>query len=73
MTACMKVVLDFAFYELDYNRIEALVDVRNVACIKLLEKNYFKKEGVLREYEFEHGNYVDLEIHSVLKREHKKI
>lgn len=69
MSRCTHFVLNYCFSELDYNRIEGLVDVRNSACKSLLRKTGFVKEGVLRDYEFEHGDFVDLEIHSVLKRE----
>jgi len=67
---CVEAVLKIAFESYDYNRVEALVDVRNIPCIQVLKKNNFTKEGLLRDYEFEHGNFVDLEIHSILKREY---
>jgi len=70
MSSCVQAVLDFAFLDKNYNRVEALVDIRNKACIALLKKNNFTKEGILRDYEFEHSNFVDLEIHSILKREY---
>ena len=71
MSECIKKVLEFGFVEKGYNRIEALVDTRNTACGRVLKNNGFKLDGVLREYEFEHGNYVDLEMYSILKREYK--
>jgi len=72
MSNCVQAVLDIAFKEFNYNRVEALVDVRNDACIALLKKSGFLKEGTLRDYEFEHGGFVNLEMHSILKREHIK-
>lgn len=71
MSRCIQAILKLAFNELNYNRVEALVDVRNTACSNLLAKNSFTKEGILRDYEFEHGGFVDLEIHSILKSESK--
>jgi len=35
-----------------------------------LEKLNFQQEGILREHEFEKGQYVDLVIFSKLKREY---
>lgn len=70
MTKCLQAVMQMAFSVFGYNRIEALVDVNNIACIQLLLRNGFTKEGTLRDYEFEHGGFVDLEIHSILKREY---
>lgn len=54
---------------LGYNRIEAIVDVRNPGSKAVLIKNGFISEGILREYEFERGNFVDLEMLSILKRD----
>jgi ribosomal-protein-alanine N-acetyltransferase len=73
MSDCIKKTLEFAFMELKYNRVEALVDKRNIGCKKALEKSGFKLEGLLREYEFEHGQYVDLEMYSILYREFNKL
>jgi ribosomal-protein-alanine N-acetyltransferase len=70
MTACIGHVLDFGFRAKGYNRIEAVVDPRNEGSRRTLIKCGFKYEGLLREYEAEHGGYVDLEMHSVLKREY---
>ncbi|MEW8956996.1 GNAT family N-acetyltransferase [Clostridium sp.] len=72
MRECIKRVLEFGFNEKRYNRIEALVDKRNIGCKKTLESNGFKLDGLLREYEYENGEYVDLEMYSILRREYKK-
>jgi [ribosomal protein S5]-alanine N-acetyltransferase len=72
MTACVGKVLDFGFLVKGYNRIEAVVDPRNAGSKRTLAKCGFQYEGLLRDYESEHGNYVDLEMHSVLKKEHMK-
>jgi len=69
MSKCMQAVLRVGFEDYNYNRIEAMVDERNNACIALLKKNGFTKEGLFREYEFEHGHYVNLKMYSILKRE----
>lgn len=68
---CLRVLLSIGFKEFKYNRIEALVDDRNIPCKMLLEKTGFSKEGLLREYEFEFGEYVNLVMYSFLKREYK--
>ncbi len=69
MSEAMRAVLDYIYSETDINRTEALVDPRNPASFLLLEKHGFQKEGVLRDYEFERGAYVDLIMLSVLRRE----
>jgi len=63
-------ILHFGFSDKRYNRIEALVDKRNESCLKTLENCGFKPEGLLREYEYENGNYVDLYMYSILESDY---
>lgn len=65
-------IVEWGFDTLRYNRIEALVDVRNEGSKRVLLKNGFTLEGILRQYEYEHGGYVDLEMYSLLRDEYKK-
>lgn len=69
--ACIRELLRYGFTELNYNRIEALVDIRNENSKKVLLKNNFVHEGTLREFEYENGEYVSLEVYSILKSEYK--
>lgn len=71
MSQCVATLIRYGFEELQYNRIEAVVDVRNPKSANVLVKNGFVKEGTLRDYEFEHGEYVSLELYSILRREYK--
>lgn len=70
MTYSINKILQYGFYNNDYNRIEALVDKRNEGCLKTLQKCGFKPEGLLRDYEYEFGHYVDLYMVSILKKEY---
>ena len=69
MTEAMTAVLDYGFASMGLNRVEALVDPRNAASDGLLAKLGFTREGVLREYEYERGAFVDLYMASLLRRE----
>jgi ribosomal-protein-alanine N-acetyltransferase len=71
MSEAASAALSYSFTIMKANRIEALVDVRNLASQRLLEKSGFSLEGILRDYEFEYGNFVDLQIWSLLKKEWK--
>ena len=71
MTEALTQVLNYGFEVIGLNRIEALVDPRNEVSSKLLERNGFKSEGVLREYKFEKTKFIDLAMMSLLKRERK--
>jgi [ribosomal protein S5]-alanine N-acetyltransferase len=72
MTACIGHVLNYGFGTKGYNRIEAVVDPRNEGSKRTLVKCGFQYEGLLREYEAEHGHYVDLGMYSILRREFVK-
>jgi [ribosomal protein S5]-alanine N-acetyltransferase len=67
MTEALGPVLNYGFMTMQLNRIEAVVDPRNVACLSLLKKAGFQREGLLREYEREAQGFVDLVMLSVLK------
>lgn len=68
-TEAAVAVLNYGFSELSMNRVEALVDPRNAASLRVLEKLRFQREGLLRDYEFENGIFVDLLMFSLLKKE----
>ncbi len=51
-TEVVKKVTAFGLDELKLKRIQGLVRIENVASIRVLEKNGFVKEGVLRHYPF---------------------
>jgi ribosomal-protein-alanine N-acetyltransferase len=69
MSEALESMLDYMYNTMDLNRIQALVDPRNTASFILLEKQGFQREGVLRDYEYERGDYVDLIMLSILRRE----
>jgi [ribosomal protein S5]-alanine N-acetyltransferase len=69
MTEALQPVLAYGFATLRLNRIEAVVDPRNTACLGLLKKAGFASEGLLREYEHEAAGFVNLVMLSLLKRD----
>jgi len=71
MTEALKAIIQWGFYQLDLNRIEAFVMLENIASIKLLENLDFVEEGFLREYGFWKGQFHDLKIFSLLKRDYR--
>lgn len=62
-------ILAFGFNSMKLNRIEAKVDPANAASIGLLTKLGFKQAGELREYEIEEGNFIELLVFSMLRKE----
>lgn len=69
MTEAMREVLKYGFEKMGLNRIEAFVDPRNVASIRLLQKIGFHQDGVLRERTHFHGKFMDDVCFSLLAGE----
>jgi ribosomal-protein-alanine N-acetyltransferase len=62
-------VLRFSFEKMDLFRIGAVVYPENIASIKLLEKQGFKNEGLLRGYMLQNDQFHDTYVLSILKPE----
>lgn len=72
MSSVIKEVANFSFDKMGLNRIEAMTSPKNLASCKVLEKNRFVKEGILREYRCSQGQYYDMAIYSLIKREFRE-
>jgi ribosomal-protein-alanine N-acetyltransferase len=71
MTEALEAMLRFGFNEMGLNRVQALIDPRNNASLRVVEKHGFRYEGTFRDYELEYGEFIDLDMYSLLKREFK--
>lgn len=69
MSEVLKAIITYGFNKMELNRIEALVEPKNIASKEILKKIGFKEEGLLREYAFFRNELVDLVMLSILKRE----
>jgi ribosomal-protein-alanine N-acetyltransferase len=69
MTEALSAVISHIYNTTDLNRLEAVVDPRNIGSIRLLEKIGFTQEGLLRDYELESSGFVDLIMLSILRKE----
>lgn len=72
ITEAIKVVLEYGFNDLKMHSIEAIIDPRNLASERVLQKNGFVKEAHLLENEFYNGEFIDSVIYSILKRNFKQ-
>jgi len=68
-TDAVRVLVDGAFRVFPLVRIELRVYTDNPRAIRSYEKAGFKREGVLRSYEWGHGRYRDVVMMSVLHSE----
>lgn len=64
----LRAVVNYSFTELGLHRMGAVTFLDNVASIKLLEKNGFEQEGILRSYLFQNGQSHDARVFSVLNK-----
>ena len=71
MTEALKAVLQFGFYSMDLNRVEAFTATKNIASQKLLSKLGFKQEGMLRQHYFFENRLEDDFCFALLKQEYE--
>jgi len=69
MDDAMQGVLKYAFEELRLNCVVAHTLADNIRSERLLERNGFAQEGVLRQRVYQSGTYVDMKAFSVLAGE----
>jgi [ribosomal protein S5]-alanine N-acetyltransferase len=69
MTEVLKYIIPFAFENLQLNRIEATVMLENIASMNLLTSLGFIEEGILREFGFWKGEFHDLKLFSILRKD----
>ncbi len=69
ITEAIKLILEFAFKELKLNRISARLWEKNLASIKVLKKNKFKKEGLLREMVLKAGEWQNDLVYAVVRKD----
>lgn len=62
--------LEFAFFQLNLNRISLQVLANNDRAVSLYQKVGFKREGILREAQFKYGKYLDIIEMAILKAEY---
>jgi len=68
-TEAMELLLEYAFYTVNLNRIELLVYDYNTRAIKLYKKLGFMEEGRKRQFMWNKGRYHDAIIMSILAEE----
>ncbi len=72
MAEALGAIIKWGFQQLDINRIEAMVLVDNIASIMLLKNLEFVEEGLLREYGFWKGQFHDIKLFSLLRKDYAK-
>jgi len=70
MGEAVEAIIDYGFTFLNLHRLEALVGKENIPSLRLMEKNNFIREGVLREHYYVAGKFEDSIVFSKLQEEH---
>jgi ribosomal-protein-alanine N-acetyltransferase len=70
MTEAVSAIIDYGFNKLKLHRIEALVGSNNIPSLKIMEKNRFIKEGLLRQHYYIADKYEDSIVFSKLYAEY---
>lgn len=68
-TEAITIFVDYLFLTRQIARIQATTDLRNTASLRVLEKNGFKREGVIRKAGFVRGRWRDEYLYSILREE----
>ena len=71
-TEATQLMVDYLFLSKEIARIQAIVDVRNKASQKVLEKAGFQKVGTVRDGYFNRGEWRNGFLYSILRREWKE-
>lgn len=69
MKEALGAIISFGLQNMGLNRIGAQVSTYNDNCVHLLESLGFKHEGTMREQYYENGEYHDLKLYAILKKE----
>jgi len=72
MNEALNALVSHAFEVMDLRRLEADVDPRNAASIRVLEKLGFQREGFLRERWHVNGEIQDAFFYGLLRREWRR-
>jgi RimJ/RimL family protein N-acetyltransferase len=73
MSEALKPMLNYGFEQLDLNRLYAYHMVRNPGSGKVLQKNGFTQEGILRQRIRKWGVFEDVKLWAILRQEWQNI
>jgi ribosomal-protein-alanine N-acetyltransferase len=69
LSEAIRVLLDYAFTELNLNRLEAEVHTDNTVSVRVLERLGFRREDRMRERWIVAGEKVDTATHGLLRND----
>ena len=67
ITEAIKIILDYAFNQLKLRRVYAKVFIKNKPSVRVLEKNDFKLEGILKKKLPKNNKFFDVYIYAITR------
>lgn len=64
-----RILLNYAFQQLELNRIYLYTETDNLAAVKSYERIGFKREGIIRKDLFSKGRFVDRYVYGITKND----
>lgn len=71
-TEAVRLVLDFAFNQVNFHKVQVCHKEGNIASQGVIRKSNFTYEGTLRDYFYMDGKFVSRLYYSMLKEEYEK-
>ena len=71
MTEVLKAILNYAFSEIELNRVQAEVFDGNIASVHVLKKCGMLFEGIARQKYYKNGIYIDTAQYAIIKDDFK--
>ena len=68
-TQALSLLIDHYFNYTEYVRLQANVYSNNPSSNRVLEKNGFTLEGIMRKYIFKNGTFLDASLYALLKED----
>jgi len=72
MTEALRALIEYGFYSMNLNRIEAQHETMNPASGAVMRKCGMVKEGTLRQRLLNKGKFVDVDLYAILRRDYIK-
>jgi len=69
-TCATKRLLEYAFEDLNVNKVVFLINTDNYSSLNLVNRLGLRNEGTLLDNDFSNGKYHDQHLYSILKREY---
>lgn len=70
MEEALRAILDYGFYNMELNRVEANIGPKNEASLNLIKKFGFSQEGYLKQHFMYEGEVQDTLVFALLKEEY---